>query len=252
MTINPFEQTEPAILESFPKKLWSRRSGWIILVLFLILFFGLSFGSAYLIPENSDPFLMTAMALLSNVIACYGSVLLINFFFEKHNLKEIGFVKTTLLWVGIAVFFAFFMIIARVILATVIILLFPFMDVGAEALQEVFIENNSNILTQLITLLIGGVIAPIGEELFFRGFLHNWLRNRLKMWPAILLSSFIFSAFHIIPLQALMAFPVGILTAWLYEKSKSLTAPILVHVTNNTFAFTVAILASYFLPELMQ
>ncbi len=231
--------------EGFPPKLWSRLNGWLTLLIFLILYFGLSLASGLFVTESSDPFLLTLLALLSNVIACFGSVLLINKFFQNHSLQKIGFRKVTLQWIIFALIAGVGFMIIRAILAALILLVLPFMDQGVDVLQDAFVTNNTNIISQLLTLLIGGIIAPIGEELFFRGFIHNWLRNRLNMWPAILLSSLIFSAFHLIPLQMIMVFPMGLITAWSYEKSKSLVTPIILHIINNFIALSFTILASY-------
>lgn len=239
------ETTLTSELESFPPKLWARRTGWIILISFIILYFGLSLASGLIVTENSDPFLLTLVALLSNLIACFGSVLIVNKLTQNHSLEKIGLRKISARWILIALAAGLGFMVIRGLLATVILLAFPFMDQGVDVLQDAFVTNNTNIISQFFTLLIGGIIAPIGEELFFRGFIHNWLRNRFKMWHAILLSSVIFSAFHLIPLQMIMVFPMGVITAWLYEKTESLTAPIALHIINNFIALSFAILASY-------
>lgn len=239
-----YEEQEP-IASTFPPKLWSRSSGWTILISFLVLYFGLSLGIGFLFSSQSDPFWITFGALASNAAACFGSVLIANLFFKHHSLKKIGFQKTTTTWIVVALSVGIGLMVLRALLAGLILVLFPFMIEGTEILQEAFVTNNTGLPSQLMTLLLGGIVVPIGEELFFRGFLHNWLRNRLAMWPAILVSAFIFSAFHLIPLQAIMVFPMGIMTAWLYEKSKSLIAPITLHIINNFIALSITILASY-------
>ncbi|MAT45661.1 MAG: hypothetical protein CL609_25295 [Anaerolineaceae bacterium] len=242
-TIYPVEQKMNQA--DFPPRLWSGLNGWVSLFVFIILYFGLSLGAGFLLNENVDPSWITFSALISNALACFGSILVVNLFFKNHSLFQIGFRKTSMVWILIALSVGVGLMILRALLAGLILLIFPSLLEGTEILQEAFITNNTNLLSQLSTLLLGGVIIPIGEELFFRGFLHNWLRNRLAMWPAILISAFIFSAFHLIPLQALLVFPMGVMTAWLYEKSHSLTAPIVLHIINNSVALSLTIVASY-------
>lgn len=48
----------------------------------------------------------------------------------------------------------------------------------------------------LILLVMALVLAPVGEELLFRGILLPVMRRKIGLWPAILLSSLLFAAFH--------------------------------------------------------
>jgi membrane protease YdiL (CAAX protease family) len=89
--------------------------------------------------------------------------------------------------------------------------------------------------------------APIAEELFFRGFLYRGLRRRLSVWPAAAISSAAFALVHVNPessteaaATALLApglFVVGAGLAWIYERRKSLLAPIAGHAVFNLVGF---------------
>jgi hypothetical protein len=57
---------------------------------------------------------------------------------------------------------------------------------------------------------------------------------------AILMSALVFAAFHVIPIQAIMAFPLGLLNAWMFERSRSLWPAIVLHITNNLFALVLS------------
>lgn len=83
-------------------------------------------------------------------------------------------------------------------------------------------------------LLLGGIAAPIGEELFFRGIFYQWLRDRWGVWIGIIVSGLIFGALHGEPSVAGAAALLGMLLAWVYERSQSLWAPVLIHVINNS------------------
>lgn len=89
-------------------------------------------------------------------------------------------------------------------------------------------------------LLIAG-LAPLSEELFFRGFLFAGLRARLSLWPAALVAGLVFGLVHaptgittVVPLAAL-----GVGLCWLYERTGSLWPPILAHMANNSIALAV-------------
>lgn len=96
----------------------------------------------------------------------------------------------------------------------------------------------------LATIAAGALIvgaAPFAEEIFFRGFMFAGLRRRLPLWPAAAISAAVFGLVHaptgpaaVPPLVVL-----GLILAWLYEKTGSLWPPILVHLTNNAIAFAV-------------
>jgi len=80
-----------------------------------------------------------------------------------------------------------------------------------------------------------GVIAPIAEELFFRGFVYPGLRKQFGMWPSVLMSSAFFAIFHIREDPLVLAYPflLGMMLALIYEFSSSLVAPILAHAAWN-------------------
>jgi membrane protease YdiL (CAAX protease family) len=84
-------------------------------------------------------------------------------------------------------------------------------------------------------LLLGGIIAPFAEELYFRGIIYAWLRQKWGIWVAMLISSLIFGLLHGEASIAGAAFVLGIVLAWSYERSDSLLSPILIHIINNSF-----------------
>ncbi|GAB4217260.1 MAG: hypothetical protein OHK0022_59330 [Roseiflexaceae bacterium] len=87
-------------------------------------------------------------------------------------------------------------------------------------------------LPALAMLICGGVIVPIAEELLFRGVLYNWLRSR-GFWLAALVSSALFGLVHGHLTIGIIAFVLGLVCAWVYERSRSLWAPIAVHIGFN-------------------
>lgn len=83
-------------------------------------------------------------------------------------------------------------------------------------------------------LILAGILVPIAEELFFRGVLYNFLRARTGIWLAIIISSLIFAIAHGDLAVGTAAFVLGIVIAWVYEKSGSLWTSILIHAANNS------------------
>ncbi len=81
-----------------------------------------------------------------------------------------------------------------------------------------------------------GVLGPVGEELFFRGFAHTALRRKYGFRKGIIFSSLFFGVYHLIPWQIPYAVIAGFILAYVYEKTHSIYPPILFHVINNSLA----------------
>jgi uncharacterized protein len=89
---------------------------------------------------------------------------------------------------------------------------------------------------------VGGLIAPIAEEMYFRGLMFGFCR-RWGFWPALFLSTLVFTLMHGGALgTAIPQLVGGIVFASAYEIEKSLLAPIAIHVLGNTAIFTLAFL----------
>ena len=88
-----------------------------------------------------------------------------------------------------------------------------------------------------VTLLGAGLLAPVAEELFFRGFFYTALRQRLGVAAAVTISSLVFAVGHIDALGVVAAsFIMGIALALAYEYTRSLWAAIAIHAFNNSLA----------------
>lgn len=83
---------------------------------------------------------------------------------------------------------------------------------------------------------VAAILAPLVEEILFRGFLFGGLRTRLSPLRAALVSGAIFGAIHLQPLAFPALFLLGVLLALLYHRTGSLWAPILMHFCINAFA----------------
>lgn len=97
------------------------------------------------------------------------------------------------------------------------------------------LQGNHNIINLIVSILIMGLLAGFGEELFFRGAFQRLLttggvNRHLAVWSV----AFVFSAIHFqfygfVPRLLLGAY-LGYLLVW----SKSLWLPIAIHALNNT------------------
>lgn len=96
----------------------------------------------------------------------------------------------------------------------------------------------------LQTLAVLGLLAPIVEELVFRGLFYGWLAGRWNNLVAFVLSSLAFAAAHTEPLHILLVLPLGFWFGWLRWRTGSLVPTIVAHIINNTIAVSAALFLS--------
>jgi membrane protease YdiL (CAAX protease family) len=89
------------------------------------------------------------------------------------------------------------------------------------------------------------ILAPIAEEVFFRGVVFNaWLREGGRRW-AYIGSAALFAAIHLSLLSFLPIFLLGLALAWVYERKGNLLAPIAMHATVNGISVAMALLVRF-------
>ena len=112
-------------------------------------------------------------------------------------------------------------------------------DVKEEKLLETLGANESTLLLVLSAALTC-VIAPIGEEFLFRGFIFAALRNWRGAWTAAVITGALFGLVHVGSAPALDLVPLaglGFALCLLYRATGSLYPCIAAHALNNSLAF---------------
>lgn len=116
------------------------------------------------------------------------------------------------------------------------------------------IETQGDELSRLFELLdtpawfffVGAVLAPLVEEIFFRGFLFQGFRARYSWISAMLMSSGIFAIAHLDLASLIPTFILGSLLAYLYHRSNSVWPGVILHVLVNTLGLiSVYVLTQY-------
>lgn len=97
----------------------------------------------------------------------------------------------------------------------------------------------------LVTILATGILGPIIEELMFRGIIYNEFKNKFTNMKAILLTTTFFAIIHFNIFQMIYAFAIGFILMFVYEKYKTIKAPIILHMASN-------ITTALFLPILLK
>ncbi len=77
------------------------------------------------------------------------------------------------------------------------------------------------------------LVAPLFEELFFRGLILNGMRRRYPAWKAIGLSTLLFALIHANPWQLLGPLLVGVVFGWVVVRTGTLWLPVVGHAMHN-------------------
>lgn len=99
------------------------------------------------------------------------------------------------------------------------------------------LQQNVTMFTLVVAIVSAGIVSPIYEEIFYRGFIYRWLRTRVSTRWAIVISSLIFTLAHFPTINAMpVNFISGIVFAWTYERTGSVVPGMIVHGVFNTIA----------------
>ncbi len=89
------------------------------------------------------------------------------------------------------------------------------------------------------------IVAPIAEEIFFRGVVYNAWRREHGRTRALIGSSVLFALIHVSLVALVPIFLLGLGLAWLYERTSSLLACVVMHATVNGISVTLALLVRF-------
>ena len=137
-----------------------------------------------------------------------------------------------------------------------------FLNICANAIGssivKLFVDQSSSVNQQQVESLtksipaimffVTGFLAPIGEELIFRGVIFTGLR-KYNRFLAYVVSAFLFGFIHVMNsvfagniFEMVQMIPYafsGLVFAYIYESTDNIWASILTHMTNNIFALLV-------------
>lgn len=108
-----------------------------------------------------------------------------------------------------------------------------------EWLREGLEKFTSNKIASFFALII---VAPVAEEYYFRGWMLRGFLANYTTRKAVIVSATLFAIFHLNPWQAISAFPLGIVYAWLVIKTGSLIPSIVSHMVVNSSGFLIELL----------
>jgi membrane protease YdiL (CAAX protease family) len=96
-----------------------------------------------------------------------------------------------------------------------------------------FLIRSTSWEDKLLLSISAILFSPIAEEVIFRGFLYGVARQYGGRWPAMIVTSVLFAAIHIHLPSFVALFTFALCLTLIYERTRSLWAPIIVHMLFN-------------------
>lgn len=142
-------------------------------------------------------------------------------------------------YLSITACFQLITVVFTTILLTIIYLVFE------EHIRELFSffpmldleEVRPSLLVYVLFFINICILAPIYEEMLFRGILLRRFTLRWSPQKSIIISSIIFGIIHLNPINVVFAFALGCVLGYAYLKTKNIVIPMLLHSFNNFLAF---------------
>lgn len=131
--------------------------------------------------------------------------------------------------------FVVYILCSAVIVNVTQTFLLPFLNY--EQPQVTGFEGISQQYEYILAFITLVIIAPVAEEVLFRGYLLGKLRKFAPTWIAIIVSSLLFGIVHFNPSVSIDTFVLGLALAWMTVKMKSLWPAIFIHMIKNGLAF---------------
>ncbi|MBN2453605.1 MAG: CPBP family intramembrane metalloprotease [Candidatus Omnitrophica bacterium] len=133
---------------------------------------------------------------------------------------------------GIIGYIAFIPILVGIIAVIAVTVNITKYTIPRQEVVEIFLkERNATFL--LYTSIFAAIAGPIIEEIFFRGFMYTAVKKYLGVFWAMLITAALFALLHAHMVGFLPILALGMLLAYLYEKTGTLISSMTVHVIHN-------------------
>ena len=134
--------------------------------------------------------------------------------------------------------------VASILIAMGITMLFNFLPwFNGDEVQDLGYSHYMVGVERGVVFLLLAVIAPIIEEIIFRGWLYGKLRVRIPKWVAVIVTSLAFGLVHLQWNVGISVFAMSVVTCTLREITGTIYAGTLVHIINNSVAFYLVYVA---------
>lgn len=236
---------KPAILTKEAD--WDISDVFRIVILFLFYGYLLNISEAFLfgfLRIRPDQNIQSAVnTSLMDIVA----IMLVLYFVTKKYGQAIVRIGLSLkdwlknIWLGIAGYVTIIPVLVLVLIAVIWIISLLGYEPPPQPVVEMFLAADKKRILIFLTIMVS-IIGPFAEELFFRGFAYNAVKKKLGFSGAILITSGLFAILHADVVGFFPIFVLGLLLAYLYEKTGSLIPSITVHILHNSATISLLLL----------
>lgn len=160
----------------------------------------------------------------------------------KFTLEGFGFLKIKILQILKLVLSGYLLYLGIAFIVNLIII-YTGIKIPGFQIQERFLPIfGENTLGLIIAGILIVLVAPVLEEIFFRGFLLRTLVNKWGIVLGSIISSALFAVLHLQFGSIIPVFILGLIINWMVIRSKSILPSIFFHIFNNAIAFTIELL----------
>ena len=100
-------------------------------------------------------------------------------------------------------------------------------------------SGQSNVLALIILFITVSILAPLCEEILFRGFLFRFLITKYNFFIAAMISTLLFAGLHLDPNSSVQLFALGFIFTILTAKYQSIIPSIITHGLWNGFTLII-------------
>lgn len=126
--------------------------------------------------------------------------------------------------------------------------LFKMFNMPIEPQPVLMMLKNENHIPSLVYMgFFASILGPVMEEIFFRGFAYGVFKKRLGIFWGIVLSALFFAYIHSNLASFFPIFCLGVLLAYIYEKTGSLISSMTVHIIHNSLSLLFLLFVKYIL-----
>ncbi|MFC2027145.1 type II CAAX prenyl endopeptidase Rce1 family protein [Chloroflexota bacterium] len=220
-----------ANVASAPRVPWTSRDVWLGFALFIgsVIAFVVVYGALYALSIEINLDLLIVINEVLFLVPIWW------FVWRKYgsDWKTLGFrgFSWSALGIGVALLFGAYILMG--IYGTIVTELFD------SEMQPDLAPIADEMSFPWLLIITTVVVAPLVEEMFFRGFIFAGFWQRYGWQKAALISSALFALVHLQPLAFIPIFILGYVFAYIYYRSKSIWPGILMHFTVNLLAVVV-------------
>ncbi|MFH1305077.1 MAG: type II CAAX endopeptidase family protein [Candidatus Omnitrophota bacterium] len=183
---------------------------------------------------NNGNFRMVFSTLVMNTA---GIIIILYFIIRKHGQspRDAGLTlkkSSSAFFYAVIGYIAFVPILIAIMLMTFSVMKFLKFHPPMQPIVQVLTEEKE-MPVLWFSVIFAAVLGPITEEIFFRGFMYKAVRKRFGIFCGMISTAVLFSLLHTHIAGFLPIVALGLLLAWLYEKTGSLVASMSVHIMHN-------------------